>query len=732
MFKKLFLYVPFVLVLGLVFSEVSEAGLVGWWKLDDGSGTITADSAGDNPGTLIGDPIWVEGVLGGALEFDGDGDYVDCGNDDAFNPTGSFSFTIWAYIANWETGWAHCMFSKGGDNDRGGWSIRRFEDETLDFTAAGLVGDGSGIEGENHNISGNTPPPLNEWVHIACTYEVNEVARIYINGEIDRERVTTGTVVPNTNSVYIGTRGNTAGTGPDDWGSSFFTGKLDDARFYNHAISADDVLLVMEGGQAKPASQVSNPAPANGAVDVPRDAVLSWRPGETAEKHDIYFGTNFDDVNEAGRDDPRDVLVVQDYNELTYKPDEILDYGVTYYWRIDGIKDGDPNSPWIGDVWSFQALNYPIVIDDFEDYNDYPPTEIFMTWVDGYGNAANGSTAGYPAPDFVVGEHYMEDEIVHSGGFSMPLFYDNSAGIISEVTRSFSSSVRDWTREGVEELGLWFRGYPATVGSFTEGPAGTYTMTGSGSDIWGNSDEFHFAFKRLTGTGTMTAKVVSVQETHGWAKAAVMIRNTLEPDSRHAMMALSPVNGVSMQRRTSTGGTTNSTDLADILPPQWIRIERMTSGSFIASYSADGSSWTRLDSVDISMSNTVFIGLAVTSHDSGAACEAVFSNVSIEGNVSQEPWEDQDIGIISNIAEPMYVALNGNAVVYNYDPNAALINGWTLWKIPLQEFADKGVNLTNVGLMTIGFGNRENPTAGGEGLVFFDDIRLYFHELEAN
>jgi hypothetical protein len=351
-----------------------------------------------------------------------------------------------------------------------------------------------------------------------------------------------------------------------------------------------------------------------------------------------------------------------------------------------------------------------------------------MTWVDGFGDSANGSTAGYPAPDFVQGEHYMEDTIVHSGGFSMPLFYNNSAGVISEVTRSFSSSMRDWTQENVAELGLWFRGYPATVGTFTEEPSGTYTITGSGSDIWGDYDEFHFAYKQLAGSGSITAKVESVDETHGWAKAAVMIRNSLDPDSRHAMMALSPVNGVSMQRRTSTGGTTNSTDLEDILPPYWIKIERNSVNALVAYYSDDGNSWLRLDSVDISMSNTVYIGLAVTSHDSSATCKAVFTNVRFEGNISQEPWQNQDIGIISNIAEPMYVALNESAIIYNDDPNAALINDWTLWRIGLQEFADKGVNLSNVGSMTIGLGNKENPTTSGDGLVFIDDIRLYFAE----
>jgi hypothetical protein len=73
----------------------------------------------------------------------------------------------------------------------------------------------------------------------------------------------------------------------------------------------------------------------------------------------------------------------------------------------------------------------------------------------------------------------------------------------------------------------------------------------------------------------------------------------------------------------------------------------------------------------------------------------------------------------------MYVALNGNAVIFNDDARAALDNEWNQWDILLQNFSDLGVELTNVNSMSIGFGNKTNPTAGGSGLVFFDDIRLY-------
>jgi hypothetical protein len=73
----------------------------------------------------------------------------------------------------------------------------------------------------------------------------------------------------------------------------------------------------------------------------------------------------------------------------------------------------------------------------------------------------------------------------------------------------------------------------------------------------------------------------------------------------------------------------------------------------------------------------------------------------------------------------MYVALNGSAVVYHGDSSAAQIGAWTEWPIDLQEFAAQGVNLANVNTISIGFGDKNNLQAGGSGMVFFDDIRLY-------
>ena len=294
---------------------------------------------------------------------------------------------------------------------------------------------------------------------------------------------------------------------------------------------------------------------------------------------------------------------------------------------------------------------------------------------------------------------------------------------------------RDWTAQGVTELSLWFRGYPASTGSFIEGPTGTFTMTASGADIWNingvEADQFHFAYKTLSGAGSITAKVVSVSNTDGWAKAGVMIRESLNPDSAHAFACITPANGVASQGRPSTGGASFNYNQTGVAAPYWVKLERSVSGLFTVSQSANGTSWqpvTGATAENIPMATNVYIGLALTAHNTAATCQAVFSNVTTTGNVTGQ-WADQDIGILSNDPEPLYVAVSNSAgnpaVVTNDNPAAAQINTWTEWVIPLSAFADQGINLTNVDSIAIGLGTQGNMTVpGGSGKMYFDDIRL--------
>jgi len=261
-------------------------------------------------------------------------------------------------------------------------------------------------------------------------------------------------------------------------------------------------------------------------------------------------------------------------------------------------------------------------------------------------------------------------------------------------------------------------------------------MTASGADIWAvngvEADEFHFAYKMLNGAGSIIAKVESVENTNAWAKAGVMIRESLNPDSSHAFACVTPGNGVASQYRPTTGGTSGNFNQTGLAAPYWVKLERSISGLFTVSHSADGASWQQVTgaiSQNINMGSNVYIGLALTSHDAGRTCQAVFSNVTTTGNVSGQ-WTNQDIGIASNDAEPLYIAVSnstGNpAVVVHDDPAAAQIDTWTEWVIPLSTFADQGINLTNVDGIALGLGTKGNTTTpGGSGKMFFDDIRLY-------
>ena len=129
------------------------------------------------------------------------------------------------------------------------------------------------------------------------------------------------------------------------------------------------------------------------------------------------------------------------------------------------------------------------------------------------------------------------------------------------------------------------------------------------------------------------------------------------------------------------------------------------------------------------MGSTVYIGLAVTSHDAGLTCQGVFSNVTTTGNVTGQ-WTNEDIGILSNATEPLYAAISNatgaTSVVAHDDPGAATIDTWTEWVIDLQRFADQGINLANVDKIAIGLGSNSGAaSSGGSGLLYFDDIRLY-------
>jgi hypothetical protein len=202
------------------------------------------------------------------------------------------------------------------------------------------------------------------------------------------------------------------------------------------------------------------------------------------------------------------------------------------------------------------------------------------------------------------------------------------------------------------------------------------------------------------------------------------------------MAYITPNGRVGLQYRVGDGGSSSSTrsDPGAITSPHWVKLTRQ--GNIItAQHSSDGVNWEDMVETtnpqeqsfrNILMNQNVYIGLALTSNSPGVVCKAEFSNVQTTGTVTPMMWTQEAIGVTmaTNDPEPMYVALNGSAVVFHDNPNAALIDTWTQWNIDLQAFADQGVNLANVNTIAIGFGDKKNPQPGGSGTAYFDDIRL--------
>ena len=680
---------------------ITDPNLVGWWTFDEGIGSNALDWSGHgHDGKLIGDPQWVDGYDGGALEFDGADDYVNLPY--ATHPT---AYTIAAWVKPARTSAASIVLRTSGQ----GPTIHVSHQLTINSSGVFEHFTHFDSPASSHYLAGTTAIEADSWYFVVAVATNNGDMRLYVNGREEGTAITDidGTLWAGGDRFLVGSNSS--------HGMGWFEGIIDDLHIYDYALSQEEIEQVMRGDPLL----AWDPNPANwSTMNIDDVTAVSWSPGDNAAQHDVYFGIDKDTVSSADATDTTGVYRGRQ-DATSYTPVEGIEWGQSYYWRIDESNTDGTISK--GRIWSFTISDY-LTVDDFESYNDLNPDEpgsnrIFLTWTDGYDIPTNGSIVGYDVAPF------CEQSIVHSGSQSLPLFYDTDFKY-AEATLTLSS-VRDWSKHGVEVLSLWFQGRPTSDGSFVEVSVGTYTMTGSGVDISGSSDQFHYAFKTLNGPGSIIAKVESLENTNNWAKAGVMIRETLDADSVYAAIVVTPGQGVVFQHRTITGEASTTKTISDVTAPQWVKIERDATSSFTVSYSADGFTWVAAGvPMNIPMGAKVYIGLALTSHNTSKVCEAKFSNVSTTGTVGGQ-WRNQDVGIASNAAELMYVTLNDSATVYHDNPEAALMEEWTQWTIDLQEFAAQGVNLTNVNTIAIGFGDKSNLRAGGSGVVLFDDIRLY-------
>jgi len=253
MCKKLIYLISFVLVLGLVLTSRAEAAdpsLVGWWKFDEGSGTIAYDSSSNgNDGTLNGGPVWVVGKIGGALEFDGADDFVSVPDKPyiTFSSSDSYTLATWVYVPEVPGGWSGIV-TKGRQSGS-------------DASYYGIwIGDNGGTPTWYFGTWPTWGSAVAEtgWYHVAVVQDGAAGTKLlYLNGEVDAQTV-----------AQAGDAAGNLVIGSDQEPGDCFAGITDDVRLYSRALTEAEIQQTMIG---MPPELASNPSPANEATDVPRE-----------------------------------------------------------------------------------------------------------------------------------------------------------------------------------------------------------------------------------------------------------------------------------------------------------------------------------------------------------------------------------------------------------------------------------------------------------------------------
>ncbi|UCD49494.1 MAG: LamG domain-containing protein [Phycisphaerales bacterium] len=316
---------------------LDDPALIGWWTCDEGEGSVVADSSvNGNDGTFVnGDPVWVEGVDGTAVELTIptliEIPVMDLTLEEA-------TMAGWIKPYGTQPDWASLMMHREGSAH--GFNV------LADYRLAYHWNDDSA----SWSYRGDAYVVDNEWTFAAVTIEPDR-ATFYVNGVEASANVASHPAATWDGNVYLG------GDGTDGQSGRRMTGALDDVSFFSRALTAEEIEAIM-GGLADPALAALL-SPENGATDVSRDVTLAWTAGESAATHDVYIGTSLEDVEAASRANPMDLLVSQGQTAAIYEAGR-LDFGQTYYWRIDEV--GSDGAVLAGSVWSFtvEPLSYPV------------------------------------------------------------------------------------------------------------------------------------------------------------------------------------------------------------------------------------------------------------------------------------------------------------------------------------------------------------------------------------
>jgi len=493
-----------------------------------------------------------------------------------------------------------------------------------------------------------------------------------------------------------------------------------------------DGVRFYEGDYAPPflgdKSFASRPVPEDGAIHPDTWVNISWKPGDFAVSHDVYFGDNFDDVS-AGAEgtfvgNQGDTFIIVGFPGFPI-PDGLVP-GTTYYWRIDEVNDLDPNSPWKGDVWSFSIPPKTAYFPNPPDGADSVNPNVELSWTEGFGAKLH---------TVYFGDNF--DDV------------NNAAGGLPQGTKDYTPSILKMAKTyywRVDEFDV-IETHKGDVWSFTtEGAVGSPEPSNGTVDV--------------TQTPVLTwipgVNGASHEVYFGSDKDAVNNADTGSPEYKGSgNLGSESYNPGHLEWGTTYYWRVDEANNANADSPWTGPLWSFTTANFLIL--DDFESYNDLDPAEPGSKNIFYTW--IDGYDNPAINGALVGNefppyaeqTIVHGGLQSMPmsydnavgkseatltltdmrdWTVKGVNTLTiwfrgdsaNAAETMYVVLNGSAGVDNDNPNAAQIDAWTRWNIDLQAF---GVNLANINTITLGFGNRSNPVAGGAGMMYFDDIRLY-------
>ena len=410
-----------------------------------------------------------------------------------------------------------------------------------------------------------------------------------------------------------------------------------DAGLTNGVTYYYQVAAVNQAGPSTRSSEVSAtptvatpPTPINVTATAGNGQVsLSWSAASDALTYNIYRAVSSGD----------EVLYEQGVVGTSYTDTDVTN-GVTYYYQVSaGNGVGESNLSQEVSATPLPAL--PAAPASLTA-TALSSSQISLSWTESAGTAASftleRSTNGVnftplTTLDGTATSFVDADGFTPGTTYSYELSATNLAGTSAwsnvAATAPLAGVSPPWTDADI--------GGPTLAGSAYES-GGTLVVDGTGSGITGTSDQFHFVYVPFTGNGTIIAQVVTQGDNTGSAKAGVMMRNSLAANSACATMVLTPLNGAAFQSRASVGIAINTTNTGNntYLAPYWVELVR--NGSTFTGYvSANGSTWIEVGSVSLTMNTALYVGLCVTSANTGETSEATFDEISINGSTTPLP-----------------------------------------------------------------------------------------------